>query len=98
MSAENSGDHHDDKCAEALTAMYLFLDKEQLTSDERQHVQEHLDDCIPCLESFEFEAEFQQVIRKKCKDEPPSALYEKIRVAISTEIIQKNPKPENPQA
>ena len=43
------------------------------------HIQSHLDDCLPCLEAYDFEAELRMVIAKKCKDEVPETL--RIRIA-----------------
>ena len=57
----NSGDGQGPECADALRYMYEFLDKE-LTEVDKAHVQEHLDNCLPCLEQFEFEEELKRVI------------------------------------
>ena len=72
-------------CNEALENMYLFLDNE-IAGSEREHVQQHLDDCIPCLESFEFEAELKTVIKSRCKDDVPEHLYSRIRSSLRVEI------------
>lgn len=95
IGVDGEDEQGDVDCSEALSAMYLFLDKEQLSSDEVAQIKSHLDDCIPCLESFEFEAELKQVIRKRCTDEVPEALYEKVRATIRMEISNKQqiPKP-----
>lgn len=95
-NGEIQGIDPDGKCAEALTAMYLFLDNEQMDSADRAHVQEHLDACIPCLESFEFEAELKQVIRRKCKDDAPDALYKRIQSTLKLEITNQTPKSQPP--
>jgi len=73
-------------CHQVLEAMYLFLDREELTPDQRSHVQEHLDECIPCLEAFEFHAELKHVVAKRCRDEVPAHLYERVRLALSVEL------------
>lgn len=75
-----------DHCHQVLEAMYLFLDREELTADQRSHVQEHLDECIPCLEAFEFHAELKHVVAKRCRDEVPVHLYERVRLALSVEL------------
>lgn len=73
-------------CDDVVESMYLYLDEEQLSDEKRAEVRSHLNECIPCLESFEFEAEFKQIVRTKCKDEVPSHLYEKVRAKLSIEI------------
>ena len=47
-------------CEEALRTLYYFLDGE-LTPERRQAIQRHLDECSPCLEAFDFEAELKMV-------------------------------------
>src|SRR5688572_1305676 len=73
-------------CDDIVQSMYLYLDEEQLTPEERVEVRNHLDDCIPCLESFEFEAEFKQIIKTKCRDDVPAHVYEKVRAKLTVEI------------
>jgi mycothiol system anti-sigma-R factor len=68
---------HDAKCEEALTALYGFLDGE-LTDAKRIEIRHHLDDCSPCLEVFDFEAELRLVIRQRCRDQVPDALREQV--------------------
>jgi mycothiol system anti-sigma-R factor len=67
--------------------MYLFLDGE-IPPSQLGDVQQHLDDCLPCLEAFEFEAELKEMVAKRCKEQVPPHLYEKIRVSIRTELEQ----------
>lgn len=73
-------------CDDVLESMYLYLDSEQLTTEQRDEVRSHLNECIPCLESFEFEAEFKQIIKTKCRDDVPAHVYEKVRAVLSVEI------------
>jgi len=79
------GDGESPDCQRALRAMYLFLDKE-LTQEQKDHVQGHLDECLPCLESFEFEAELKQVISCKCQEAVPAHLYERVRMSLAREF------------
>jgi mycothiol system anti-sigma-R factor len=75
-------DHHEhSNCQEALEELYVFLDGE-LTAEKREHIRVHLDDCNPCLEQFDFEAELRIVISKKCKEAVPQTLKDKILRAL----------------
>jgi mycothiol system anti-sigma-R factor len=74
-------DHQHTDCAEALQELYTFLDGE-LTVERREHIRVHLDDCNPCLEAFDFEAELRIVISTKCKESVPDSLKDKIRRAL----------------
>ena len=80
MCLENAGD-----CEEALRAMYLYIDRE-LPHENSHQVKDHLDDCFPCLQKFEFEAELKQIISSRCKDDVPDHLYERVRMSLLLEI------------
>lgn len=68
------------ECREALDTLYGFLDGE-LTEARRVQIRRHLDDCLPCLEAFDFEAELKLVVARRCRDEVPESL--RIRVAMA---------------
>ena len=52
--AEDKGD-----CVEAVHLLYHYLDGE-LTVERRVLIRQHLDDCPPCGQAFDFEAELRQ--------------------------------------
>ena len=72
-------DHGD--CSDTLHELYHFLDGE-LTDAKRAAIQEHLEDCPPCFEAFDFEAEIKQYIAQKCRDRMPDELRARIADAI----------------
>jgi mycothiol system anti-sigma-R factor len=72
------------ECNEALHELYTFLDG-ALTEDRREQIRVHLDDCTPCLEHFDFEAELRMVISKKCREEVPQDLRARIRAQLQGE-------------
>ena len=69
-------------CEDALTELYTFLDGE-LTTDKREHIRQHLDDCNPCLEHYDFEAELRIVISTKCRESVPESLKAKIAASLA---------------
>jgi mycothiol system anti-sigma-R factor len=73
-----------DDCNETLRELYLFLDGE-LTDEDREHIQQHLDDCSPCLEAYDFEAELRLVVKHRCTDTVPESLRARIAEAIDHE-------------
>jgi mycothiol system anti-sigma-R factor len=74
--------HH--KCAVAVERLYHFLDHE-LDEASMADVQHHLDECLPCLEAFDFEAELRLVIARKCRDQVPDMVRIRIWKAIQSE-------------
>jgi mycothiol system anti-sigma-R factor len=75
-------DHSSTPCEEALQELYVYLDGE-LTDEKRSTIKGHLDDCNPCFEAFDFEAELRIVISTKCRDEVPDSLRTRIAQQIS---------------
>ena len=71
-------------CNETIERLYFFLDGE-LTEERRTEIRIHLDDCSPCLEAFDFEAELRQVIASRCKDHVPDVLRQRVLEAILEE-------------
>lgn len=72
------------ECEESLHELYNFLDGE-LTEERRAAIQRHLDGCQPCAEPYDFEAELRQVIRRKCQEQVPDSLVEKVLKALEAE-------------
>ena len=72
------------ECQEVLARLYTFLDGE-LTEERRAKIRHHLDECSPCLEAFEFEAELRQMVANRLRDRVPDALRLKICALIKTE-------------
>ena len=64
-------------CEQALRTLYYFLDGE-LTQARRQAIQHHLNECSPCLEAFDFEAELKIVVARCCRDQVPDSLRQRI--------------------
>jgi mycothiol system anti-sigma-R factor len=68
---------HGGNCDEALAELYTFLDGE-LTEQKRSAITHHLDDCSPCLEIYDFEAELRLVIKHRCADAVPDTLRSRV--------------------
>jgi mycothiol system anti-sigma-R factor len=71
-------------CNETIDRLYHFLDGE-LTDDRRREIQQHLDECAPCLEAFDFEFELRVVVANRCKDHVPDALRQRVHDALLEE-------------
>jgi mycothiol system anti-sigma-R factor len=70
-------------CDEALRTLYSFLDGE-LTTERRAAIQRHLDQCSPCLEAFDFEAELKMVVARCCRDQVPEHLRQRIANVLAS--------------
>jgi mycothiol system anti-sigma-R factor len=89
--ATDDHDHHvHGDCSEALEELYTYLDGE-LTEDRRELIAHHLNDCNPCFEAFDFEAELRIVISHRCRDEVPEALRTRIADQLAELAGQADP-------
>jgi mycothiol system anti-sigma-R factor len=73
-------------CDDSLHELYTFLDGE-LTESRRAEIKRHLDDCPPCYEQFDFEAELRLLIAQKCRDTVPESLRDRIARALGGEAL-----------
>ena len=62
-------------CRETIRELDAFLDGE-LSVDVRSYIHLHLNECVDCLQAFDFQAELKAAIRRKCSTEtlPPGLL------------------------
>jgi mycothiol system anti-sigma-R factor len=77
-------------CDDALHELYHFLDGE-MTPERRLQIQQHLESCPPCFEGFDFEAELRLVVAKKCQEQAPDSLRQRIAAAIDHEHLPLTP-------
>lgn len=73
-----------DDCQKALHRIYHFLDGE-LTPAKRAAIQQHLNECPPCIEAFEFEAELRLLVSRGCREQVPEELRQRIARLIDHE-------------
>ena len=71
-------------CNETIERLYHYLDGE-LTDERRREIQHHLDECSPCLDAFDFEADLRILIANRCKDHVPDALRRRVYDALLEE-------------
>jgi mycothiol system anti-sigma-R factor len=82
MSSQQGQENMD--CEEAIHRLYHFLDGE-LTEERRVEIRRHLDECRPCLQAFDFEAELLHLLAAKCRDHVPEGLRRRVAEAIDHE-------------
>jgi mycothiol system anti-sigma-R factor len=70
------------ECRDALERLYVYLDGE-LTENRRNAIRTHLEECSPCLEAFDFEAELKIVVARHCRDRVPDRLRVRVAMAIA---------------
>jgi mycothiol system anti-sigma-R factor len=72
------------ECRAALETLYTYLDGE-LTLERRETIRHHLEECSPCLQAFDWEAELKALVGRCCRDPLPDTLRRRIVEVISLE-------------
>lgn len=68
-------------CRETVEWLYQYLDGE-IAEEHRIVIRRHLEDCPPCFDAFDFEAELRVVIAHKCRDPLPDTLRTRVAEAL----------------
>ncbi|HVE30452.1 MAG TPA: mycothiol system anti-sigma-R factor [Mycobacteriales bacterium] len=81
------GDPHETDCGEVLAEVFLYLDGE-MTTDRRDRIRIHLDECSPCLRKYGIEQEVRALVARCCGgDRAPEALRDKVRVRLREAVV-----------
>ncbi|MEX2587937.1 MAG: mycothiol system anti-sigma-R factor [Actinomycetota bacterium] len=75
------------RCEELVGKLYQLLDGE-ITEDQAEYLQKHLEECGACLERLGVEMHFTMLLRARCRQEAacPDKLLVSIRDALHAEI------------
>lgn len=74
----STGDDQATNCGDVVRDVWLFLDDE-LDPERRAAVQQHLDDCSPCLEQAGLDIKLKRLLARKCGGErAPQPLRDRI--------------------
>ncbi len=84
-----------DNCFEAVEQLYFYLDGE-LTYERRVVIAQHLADCPPCGDAFDFESELRIVIAQKCRERVPEGLRARVFEALHR-LEQPRLRPPEPE-
>ncbi|HEX6195851.1 MAG TPA: mycothiol system anti-sigma-R factor [Jiangellaceae bacterium] len=84
------GRPHDTDCADVLDRVYVFLDHEMDdASVSYAKIEEHLDECAPCLRKYDLERAVRAVVQRSCGCEhAPEELREKVLTKIRAVRVQ----------
>lgn len=50
----------------------------ELPADRAAALRHHLDDCPPCFESADFQAQLKAIVAKRCTEQVPDGLQQRI--------------------
>jgi mycothiol system anti-sigma-R factor len=82
------GKPHETPCTEVLAELYTYLDQE-LDSADYAKIQQHLDECGPCLEEYGLDKVVKQLVHRHCGcDTAPKELRAKVLARIQQVRIE----------
>ena len=71
----------DETCAAFLERIVCLLDDE-LDAGEVAVVKAHLDECSPCLQSYDLQRTVKTLVARSCCETAPDSLRKRVRVQI----------------
>jgi mycothiol system anti-sigma-R factor len=75
------GNPHDKDCSEVLERIFVFIDNE-LPNADASEIQDHLDECGPCLQKYDLERTVKSLIQRSCHEHAPETLRDKVLLRI----------------
>ncbi|GAA4977578.1 mycothiol system anti-sigma-R factor [Pseudonocardia tropica] len=76
-------------CTEVLAEVWLFLDHE-CDQERRRLLQQHLDECAPCLAEYGIDEKLKALLARKCGGEAaPAALKDRLRSQIRSAVLEQ---------
>ena len=76
-----TGGYDKEPCSEVLSRMYFFIDHE-LADAECNEIQQHLEDCGPCLREVDVERIVKALIARSCVEHAPVELRQRVMFSI----------------
>ena len=71
----------DETCAAVLERIVCLLDDE-LDAGDVAEVKAHLDECAPCLQSYDLQRTVKALVARSCMEHAPDSLRQRVRVQI----------------
>ena len=78
---------HNSDCSEVLGRVFFFLDNELDQADCAQ-IQQHLDDCGPCLARYDLERTVKTLVARSCTEVAPAGLRQRVMLSIREVQVQ----------
>lgn len=76
-----SGEHEATDCSRVIHQIFSFIDNE-LDQADCTVIQQHLDECGPCLAKYDLERTVKGLVARSCSESAPLELREKVLIRI----------------
>ncbi len=78
-----------DECSDFLEQIVYFLDNE-LDEADCNEVQQHLDECAPCLEKYDLQRTVKMLVARSCVESAPDDLRQRVTMSIRQVQVRIN--------
>lgn len=68
-------------CSEVIHQIFVFIDNE-LDQASCGEIQQHLDECGPCLAKYDLERTVKALVARSCSEQAPEDLRDKVLLRI----------------
>jgi mycothiol system anti-sigma-R factor len=68
-------------CSEVIHQIFVFIDNE-LDDASCGEIQQHLDECGPCLAKYDLERTVKNLVARSCSEQAPADLRDKVLMRI----------------
>jgi mycothiol system anti-sigma-R factor len=68
-------------CSEVIHQIFVFIDNE-LDDASCGEIQQHLDECGPCLAKYNLERTVKALVARSCSEQAPAELRDKVLMRI----------------
>jgi mycothiol system anti-sigma-R factor len=77
----------DGDCSDVLSRVFFFLDNE-LDQADCSSIQQHLDECGPCLARYDLERTVKTLVARSCSEVAPDGLRQRVMLSIREVQVQ----------
>jgi mycothiol system anti-sigma-R factor len=74
-------------CSAVIDRVFFFIDNELDQADCTQ-IQQHLDECGPCLAKYDLERTVKTLVSRSCTEVAPDALRDRVLLSIRQVQVQ----------
>jgi mycothiol system anti-sigma-R factor len=74
-------EHGKDDCVDYIERIVYFIDNE-LDQADCAEIQQHLDECGPCLARYDLERTVKTLVARSCTEVAPEGLRQRVQLSI----------------
>ncbi len=76
------------ECDDLLNEVADFLHGE-LDPEETARLRQHLEDCPPCFETADFQAQLRQLLSKRCREQVPADFQARVVAMLQVQVTSR---------